>query len=66
VKISRHPKRLTVELAEVQLRIIDLESFKANKRASACPKDLADLSELSGKILRINFPLKPLTPERQY
>jgi hypothetical protein len=41
------PKRLTVELDDIQLPIIDLESFKANKLASARPKDLADLSELA-------------------
>jgi len=42
-----YPKRLTVELGDIQLPIIDLESFKANKLASARPKDLADLSELA-------------------
>jgi hypothetical protein len=43
-----YPKRLTVELANIELPVIDLQSFKANKLASARPKDLADLSELSG------------------
>jgi hypothetical protein len=39
-------RRESVELAGVQLNIIGLEDFKANKRASGRLKDLADLEQL--------------------
>ena len=41
-----YPKRLMVQLGGTPLPIIDLESFKANKRASGRAKDLADLESL--------------------
>ncbi|MFO1339174.1 MAG: hypothetical protein U1F53_13280 [Burkholderiaceae bacterium] len=41
-----YPQRVTVDLAGLPLPVIDLASFKANKRASGRLKDLADLESL--------------------
>lgn len=42
-----YPRRVVLALAGLELPVIDLESFKANKRASGRAKDLADLESLN-------------------
>ena len=41
-----YPRRQIVSVAAVDLPIIHLEDFKANKRAAGRPRDLADLADL--------------------
>lgn len=40
------PRRVVVEMAGLRLPIIGIDDFKANKRASGRPKDLADLDSI--------------------
>jgi hypothetical protein len=41
-------RRVLLQLGDVQLPVIDLEDFRANKRAAGRLKDLADLESLDG------------------
>jgi len=44
-----YPRRQMVSAAGVELPIIHIEDFKANKRATGRPRDLADLDSLDDK-----------------
>ena len=44
--IDCYPRRQTVNVGGTELPIIHLDDFKANKRAAARPRDLADLASL--------------------
>lgn len=41
-----YPRRQVVSIAGLPLPILSLDDFKANKRASGRPKDIADLDSL--------------------
>ena len=41
-----YPRRQIVRVGEVELPIIHLDDFKANKRAAGRPRDIADLASL--------------------
>ena len=43
-----HANRVIMKIGGVELPIIGLEEFRANKRASGRAKDLADLESLDG------------------
>jgi hypothetical protein len=42
-----YPKRVRVEIQDVLIYFIDLESLRANKKATGRPQDLADLENLT-------------------
>ena len=44
--IDCYPRRQIVSVAGVDLPIMHIEDFKANKRAAGHPRDLADLDSL--------------------
>jgi hypothetical protein len=42
-----YPKRVRVEIQDVLIYFIDIESLRANKKATGRPQDLADLENLT-------------------
>jgi hypothetical protein len=44
--VECYPRRMVISIAGVDLPIVHLQDFKANKRASGRAKDLADLESL--------------------
>ena len=41
-----YPRRVLASLADVETSVLDVETFKVNKRATGRPRDLADIEEL--------------------
>lgn len=41
-----YPRRVLAKLADVETTVLDVETFKVNKRATGRPRDLADIEEL--------------------
>lgn len=41
-----YPRRMLANLADVETAVLDVETFKTNKRATGRPRDLADIAEL--------------------